>query len=366
MKENILVVGGYGQVGQTISRNLAELYPGKVFAAGRRFDSAAQFSSATGGKVRPLQLDINRTLAPSLLEDVRLVIMCLDQTDTAFVRSCLGGGVHYVDVSASHSFLALVEGLHTEAVAGQATAVLSVGLTPGLTNLLARHATLLMDRTDVIDISVMLGLGDQHGKAAIEWMIDNLGTSFEVTREGRRTKVAGFSDGQQKDFGALLGRRRAYRINVSDQHVLPRTLGVPTVSTRLCFDSAVVTGMLAGLRASGVFHLLNRGPLRAAMVRLFGALRWGTDMYAVKIDAWGEKNQQQVFVESLLQGKREAVITARVAAGVAAALHRNSFAHGVYHIEQLFGLESIWQLIQPEVSLETRMNGTPASAGRSE
>ncbi|MBD0381473.1 hypothetical protein [Paenibacillus sedimenti] len=50
----------------------------------------------------------------------------------------------------------------------------------GLTSLLARRAKNLMDETDSIDISIMLGLGDHHGKAAIEWTIDNLGMKYDV------------------------------------------------------------------------------------------------------------------------------------------------------------------------------------------
>ncbi|KIV54297.1 hypothetical protein AM501_18810 [Aneurinibacillus migulanus] len=53
MKEHIVVVGGYGRVGQTICRELGELYPGKVYAAGRSLECAEQFSRTTGRKVRP-------------------------------------------------------------------------------------------------------------------------------------------------------------------------------------------------------------------------------------------------------------------------------------------------------------------------
>lgn len=357
MKEQIIVVGGYGHVGKTICRDLGELYPGKVFAAGRSFDRAEDFSRSTGGKVRPLQLQIGAQVDPSVLENVKLVLMCLDQTETAFVRSCFESGTHYVDISANDSFLSQVEGLQAEAAAHRATAVLSVGLAPGLTNLLALHAKRLMDRVEAIDISIMLGLGDQHGKAAIEWTIDNLGTDYEVVRESCKTLVSSFTDGRTTDFGADLGRKKAYRFNFSDQHALPRTLAVPTVSTRLCFDSAAVTGLMAWLRASGVFRLLKFRPIRDAFVRLFGKVRLGTEMFAVKIDARGEKSEADLLVECFLQGKNEAAITAKVAGAVADAVYRDSFPHGVYHIEQLVGLANLLPPIRQLVSLETRVNG---------
>ncbi len=97
------------------------------------------------------------------------------------------------------------------------TAVLSIGLAPGLTNLISLHAKNLMDQVDNIDISIMLGMGDQHGKAAIEWTVDNLGMNFDVVKEGRKVAVASFTEAIKTDFGARLGRRKAYRFNFSER-----------------------------------------------------------------------------------------------------------------------------------------------------
>ncbi|MDQ0193575.1 saccharopine dehydrogenase family protein [Paenibacillus wynnii] len=357
MKEHIVVIGGYGHVGQMICRELCELYPGKVFAAGRSLERAELFSRATGGKVMPLQLNINEPVNPDVLDNVKLIIMCLDQTDTNFVRSCFEREILYVDISANVSFLSQVEKLHSEAYDRHTTAVLSIGLAPGMTNLMALHATGLMDQTDAIDISIMLGLGDQHGKAAIEWTIDNLGTQFGVIKDGRMTAVSSFKDGKITDFGIGLGRKKAYRFNFSDQHVLPRTLGVSSVSTRLCFDSTPVTELLAWLRTAGVFHLLRYRPIRNIVVQLFGRIHLGTEMFAVKIDARGKKSQENMLVECFLQGRKEAEITAKVASAVADAVYRSPYPHGVYHIDQLFDLETLCRLMNGMVSIQTRING---------
>ncbi|MCW1836819.1 hypothetical protein OLZ11_10010 [Bacillus xiamenensis] len=37
MKSKIMVIGGYGHVGQQICLQLSEQYPGQVFAAGRSY-----------------------------------------------------------------------------------------------------------------------------------------------------------------------------------------------------------------------------------------------------------------------------------------------------------------------------------------
>lgn len=354
MRDYILVIGGYGHVGRTICKKLGELYPGRVYAAGRSWGRADAFSRTTDGKVLPLAFDIAQGLDPHLLNQVKLVVMCLDQADTAFLRFCLEHSIHYVDVSASYSFLEQAERLHSEASANRATAVLSVGLAPGMSNLLARHAKQQLDVADEIDISILLGMGDRHGKAAIEWTVDNLGTSFHVVSKGRTAEVRSFADGKKTNMGASLGERTAYRFNFSDQHALPHTLGVPSVSTRLCFDSRATTRLLALLRKAGLFTLLRLKPVRSAAVWLFGQLRFGTDVFAVKIDAWGKRGQKTMRVESFVQGNNEADMTAKVAASVADIVYRTELPHGVYHIEQLFDLDTVIQPLGLQtVTIET-------------
>ncbi|GGH31211.1 saccharopine dehydrogenase NADP-binding domain-containing protein [Paenibacillus segetis] len=357
MQEHIVVIGGYGHVGQKICRELSELYPGKVFAAGRNLERAEKFSSSTDGKVQPLQLNISNHIDPTVLNSVKLIVMCLDQTDTSFVSICLDKGIHYVDISANISFLSQVEQLHSVAMSHHSTVVLSVGLAPGMTNLMALHAKRQMDQTEAIDISIMLGLGDQHGKASIEWTIDNLGTQYDVNKNGYKVRVSSFKDGRTTDFGTGLGRKKAYRFNFSDQHVLPRTLNVPSISTRLCFDSKPITGLLAWLRASGIFRLLKYTPIRNAFVQAFSKMSFGTAKFAVKIDAEGIQHQEKMKVECFLQGENEAEITAKVASAVANHVYQGPLRHGVYHIDQMFDLENLITPLYPPISIETKING---------
>ncbi|MEJ8544687.1 saccharopine dehydrogenase family protein [Brevibacillus borstelensis] len=354
MKDKIVVVGGYGHVGKTICQELGKRHPGKVYAAGRSLDSAVRFCQTTGGAVLPLRLDSKGVFDESFFLDVKLVVMCLDQSDPAFVKFCFANGIHYVDISADYSFLKQVENMRAEAEKGGTTAVLSVGLAPGLTNLLALEAKRHVDWLDSVDISIMLGLGDRHGEAAIAWTVDNLDSEFTVWQSGTAVSVESFTDGKRTDFGKGIGRRTAYRFNFSDQHVIPHTAGVPTVSTRLCFDSAVVTESLAWLKRMGSFSYLKRKPVRDAIVKSFGTIRFGKELFIVKMDAWGSRGGQDRMIEYMLRGKNEAEMTAYIAAWTANALYCAAFPHGVYHIDQLFDFPMIWPELSAMAALEAR------------
>ena len=46
-----------------------------------------------------------RKVHPEQLDNVALVIMCLEQKDTTFAQHCLNEGIMYIDITASYTFL---------------------------------------------------------------------------------------------------------------------------------------------------------------------------------------------------------------------------------------------------------------------
>jgi saccharopine dehydrogenase (NAD+, L-lysine-forming) len=337
MNGRILIVGGYGAVGRVVATRLAEKYPGQVVAAGRNYDRANELSRATNGKIQPLALDIfTAHETPEILDDVALVIMCLDLPDTRFAEMCLQKGVAYVDVTATYAYLSRVEALNEVAQAGGGTAVLSVGITPGLTNLLASHAKSQFDDLQQLDIHVLLGLGEAHGEAAVRWMVKNLNRSFSVPENGHAKLVENFGDSQQTVFPANLGRRTTYRFDFSDQHMLPRTLGINTVSTRFGFESALLTDLMAQAKKIGLFSLLRYQWAQDVLVKLLRMLHLGTELFVAQVDAQGLVNGRRQTSSSAVSGDGEGRITGLVAALVAERLIKGNFPSGVFHIEQLF------------------------------
>lgn len=336
MKDKIVVVGGYGQVGQVVCNSLGDLFPGKVYAAGRSLEKARQFASTTDGKVLPLQMNVHDKQSVNFLEQAALVVMCLDQENTKFVEECLEHNIHYIDISASHRFLSKVRHIESSKRSLQSTSVLSVGLAPGITNLLVKQCANVLDEIHSADIYLMLGLGDHHGKAAIEWMVDNINVNFPVVENGLKTDVKSFEDGKKTEFPGKLGHRTAYRFNFADQHVLPETLGIQTVSTRICFDSAATTNLIALLKKLGIYRFLQYPPFRQMMIGLFEKFHFGSDIYVAKASAEGFVNNRAVRYECSVHGQKEYFITGKVAAIVAKNIYTKEYRPGVFHIEELF------------------------------
>ena len=336
MNKKILIIGGYGNVGRIIAAQLGEQFPGQVIVAGRNYQKARELSLELRQQVIPMALDISRISAnDGLLDDVGIVIMCLDQENIEFVRQCIQRGVHYIDISASYHILSRIEALNKEAENAGATAVLSAGLAPGLTNLLTRHCQSKLPDMTYADIYLLFGLGEAHGDAAYQWIFENLSTEFAVSDNGETKRVKSFEEGKQTIFPGKMGKRTAYRYNFPEQHVIPQTLGLGRVSTWLCFDSALMTGLFALVKKMGLSRILTIKGVEKVLIGMLKQLHLGSEEFVIKVEG-GNLPEKGVLYECSLSGEGEARVTGLVTAKITEKLCLSSFPSGVFHIEQLF------------------------------
>ncbi len=105
------------------------------------------------------------------------------------------------------------------------------------------------------------------------------------------------------------------------------------VTTRVCFDPAAATRLLALARRAGVFRAL-RGPRgQDALLALLSRLRAGSDGFAVKVEAEGKEGGRY---SCSAWGRGEGRATGVVATLVAGRLQASPLKRGVFHAEQLF------------------------------
>jgi len=345
----ILIVGGYGQVGRMIAERLAPLFPDRVTVAGRNPDKAEAAAGEIGHGAKGRAVDIFAADAGDALDGVTLALVCLDQTDTRFVAQCLSRGIHYVDISADYGFLSQVEALDGLARRHGATAMLSVGVAPGLTNMLAAEARKKMQSVERIDILLELGLGDHHGHAAVEWMFDNLDVAYEVQESGRAKSVRSFGESLKLHLPGQRAARTAYRFNFSDQQVLGRTLGIPSVSTWLRFEDRVSTWLLAKSSQMGMGRLLRRPWWRKIAVWFFMNVHMGSDICAVAVRATGRTKDGAETLTLGLIGRKEALMTAIIATETTRQLLTDNLVAGALHSEQAVALGPVISALREDL-----------------
>ncbi len=345
----ILIVGGYGKVGLAIAERLAPMFPGRVTIAGRNLDKAQAAAAGIGHGTSARVIDIFTGDSGDALDGVALALLCLDQHDTRFAEQCLSSGIHYVDISADYSFLSQIEKLADLAGKGGATAILSVGSAPGLTNLLAARLQEKMASIDRLDILVELGLGDHHGRAAVEWMLDNLDTEYDVMWNGQPKKVRSFGESIVIPLPGQQTGRPAWRFNFSDQQVVAKSLGLATVSTWIRFDDRLSTWAFAGLSRIGFGRLLRRGWLRNTMIWLFMNVHMGSDIVIVAVRATGRSKQGADDLTIALTGRKQSLMTAIITAETVRQLLTRKFQPGIFHSEQVIALNPIIAELKSEL-----------------
>lgn len=345
----ILVVGGSGQVGRLVAERLASLFPGRVAVAGRDLDRATRAAAAIGHGAAGLSVDVSDPKAGDALDGVALVVACLNQTDTRFVEQCLRRGIHYIDISADDDYLARVERLDELAARQGSTAVLSVGVAPGLTNMLAARAVERMDVVDRIDIVLEFGLGDEHGSAALGWMLDNLDAEYEVKEDGWPRSVRSFGENLKIRLPGQEEERAAYRFNFSDQHALGRTLDVPSVSTWVRFESRLVTWLSARAAQAGLGRVLRRRRWRKIALWLLTNIHTGSDACRVAVKATGRTGDGAETLTLGLSGRQEALMTAAIAAEAARQVLADEPAPGVHHSHQAIDFDSVIDALRADL-----------------
>jgi saccharopine dehydrogenase (NAD+, L-lysine-forming) len=215
--------------------------------------------------------------------------------------------------------------------------------------------TIWLDRIDSADIYILLGLGETHGRAAIEWTVDNLSATYSVNDHGSKKQVTSFSDGKVIDFLGGLGRKTAYRFNFSDQHVLPHTLGIFSVSTRLCFDSAILIHLIASITRIGIARWLQKPFIRGKVVNLFEKSHWGSEIYVAKVDVAGLLNGRQARYQGSISGQKEFYVTGKVAAYVAKNIYSQQYPQGVFHMEELFQPTTLFDALKSLVKFDEKI-----------
>jgi hypothetical protein len=165
-----LVLGGHGAVGAEM---VSELRVGgdDCLVAGRdpaRADRLVDLREPGAASYR------------TALTNVDVVVNAAGIENPALAAIAAEHGAAFVDITATSGYVAALERLRPPR-----PVLVSVGLAPGLTNLLA--AAVHDSEPGPIDIALLVGAGERHGAAATAWSYGLLGKRFRDPDGASRT-----------------------------------------------------------------------------------------------------------------------------------------------------------------------------------
>ncbi len=336
-KNDILIVGGYGIVGQRIAADLAPDEPNRIVVAGRRIEHATHLAAMLGHGTRGREIDIDDS--PSIeaaLDGVSLVVSCIDQREPHLLRAAIAHGLAYTDITPHLMQRRPTDAMKIDAIRSGARILLGAGLAPGISSMFARVGADRVGDVDRIASSVLLSIGDVFGPASRTYIMDEIVLPYTILIRGQRRAARAFGGATHVIFPPPLGRRTAYLFPFSDQVGFPETLGANTALARLTLDPPWLGRALAALVRLGVPELMRRAAgTRERFNRLVGWLQQryaGHDWYGLVVEVHGTRGTARVS----LAGHGQADATAVGAVALVRALYEGEVERsGIWLTEQI-------------------------------
>lgn len=250
---HIIVLGGAGAMGRITVRTLVE-YPDvdHITIADYHGERARELAATLGSsRLEAQQIDVNdEERLCSLLRGADVALVAVDYVyNLPILRACIKEKVHYADLGGLFHMSRTLMELNAEAEAAGITAVMGMGGTPGITNMLARLAVDELERVE--SIKVQLGCADTTPSSAplvppysLRTILDEFTKEPQVFQDGQWYPQRPLSGQEELIFPPPVGRATAVYSLHSECATFPisfRDKGIRHVSFKIAFPTDFMT-----------------------------------------------------------------------------------------------------------------------------
>ncbi|MBC7233912.1 MAG: saccharopine dehydrogenase NADP-binding domain-containing protein [Chloroflexi bacterium] len=238
----IVVLGGYGDMGQGVVQDLVTHTPAEVVIADYRVEGARAFAARLGSeagathRVIPAFVDANDPASlAAVLEGAQAVVGAIGpfyRYATKMATAAVKAGVNYVDICDDYGPIQEVFALDEAAKAAGVTLITGLGWTPGITNLMCRLGASRLDSVDEIKIAWAGGAEDSQGLAVVMHVFYAVTGKVPTYRDGQWVEVEAGSEKEPADFGGALGVVNVFHCGHPEPMTVPRYIKARTVSLK--------------------------------------------------------------------------------------------------------------------------------------
>jgi len=236
-RPRIVVLGGAGDMGYRAVKELVASKEAEVVVADFRIDRARKLAAELNPPPEVQFVDANsRQSLLQALEGATVAVNCIGpfyRYADKVLPAVIAAGVDYVDICDDDD--ATVKLLSFDGLARKrgVTAVIGMGWTPGISNLLARRGADRLDEVTDIDITWVGSTADSEGQAVIAHVIHAITRDVPIYREGEWVNAPAMSGVKEVDFPPPIGRVKAYYTGHPEPVTIPRFIdGVQNVTLR--------------------------------------------------------------------------------------------------------------------------------------
>lgn len=250
---HIVVLGGAGAMGRITVRTLTKYQDvDQITIADYNEERAAEVaSSLQSSKIQVKQIDVhNEERLRQLICGADVVLSAVEYVfNLPILKACIQERVHYADLGGLFHMSRTLMALHEEVEAAGITAILGMGGTPGITNLLARLAVDQLERVE--SIKVQLGCSDATPSTAplvapysIRTILDEFTKEPQVFEDGTWHAQKPLSGQEEITFPQPVGKATAIYSLHSECATFPvsfRDKGIRYVSFKIAFPGDFLT-----------------------------------------------------------------------------------------------------------------------------
>lgn len=277
----IAIFGGAGHIGSRVVRELNKRAPdAELIIADKNLEGAKRLASELGGNISAQLVDADdpKSLL-SVMEGVDVAISTIGpyyKYGRKLLEAAIGAKTDFVDIDDDYDATRDCLELDAEAKRAGITAIIGLGASPGLTNLMAKHGAEKLDQVDEIHTAwAWTALDPRMGPAIIAHYFHAITGKIPTYRDGKWIEIPAFSEPEIVEFPPPLNGIEVRHCGHPEPLTIPRYIrGVKVVTNKGVIWPKIladVSRTLADLGWTSLKELKIDGvsvPLRDILVRL--------------------------------------------------------------------------------------------------
>lgn len=229
MTKKVLVIGGYGRIGNSVAQDIVKHTQAEVTITSRQ----------TPLEMKPfkfLALDLSdRQQLDQAIAHQDLIVHCagpFHYRDGRVLQSCIEQGVDYIDVSDHRSFYQQAIKYQEQAIAAGITAILNTGIFPGISNSMVKQGIEQFDQPEKIHLSYVVAGSGGAGLTVMRTTFLGLKHKFSAWIDGKWQDILPYTAREMVEFPSPYGKTGVYWFDVPETYTFADSFPVNTVITK--------------------------------------------------------------------------------------------------------------------------------------
>ena len=198
MTTRVLIIGGYGNFGGYIARDLAADPNISLLIGGRSREKADAFARGleAANAAQGCRIDIDADIAARLLEiRPRVVIHTtgpFQSQDHRVARAAIAAGAHYLDLADAREFVSTIGALDADAKRAGVAVIAGASSVPCLTAAFIDHYRPHFAKLESATYGIAAAQATNRGLGTAAAILSYIGKPFTILRDGARKRVFGW------------------------------------------------------------------------------------------------------------------------------------------------------------------------------